>query len=156
MQGKHPKRKKDKYNPYVIYKKEGQAFLSFKDGQGNGHTLEINKGLYEVFNLFELQDIKYLNVLSRHIEHSEVWDSTLNRRALEQPESTEEIVIKKIQKETLHRAICELPQIQKRRLVLYYFENMTYEQIAKLEGCSKVAVKYTIDKAIKNLKKFFV
>ena len=29
---------------------------------------------------------------------------------------------------------------------------LSYEQIAKEEGCSKVAVKYSIDKAVKKLK----
>lgn len=153
MEGRHPKRKRDKYNPYTIYEKDGHAFLSFKDGQGKSHTLEISRELYEAFNLFELEDVKYLNVLSRHIEHSEVCEITLNMRALNQPENVEDIVLKKLQEEALHKAIRRLPEKQKRRLILYYFEELTYEQIAELEGCSKVAVKYMIDKAVKILKK---
>lgn len=153
MEGRHPKRKRDKYNPYTIYEKDGHAFLSFKDGEAKHHTLEISRELYEAFDLFELEDVKYLNVLSRHIEHSEVWESTLNVRTLKQPENVEDIVFKKLQEEELHKAIRRLPEKQKRRLILYYFEEMTYEQIAELEGCSKVAVKYMIDKAVEVLKK---
>jgi RNA polymerase sigma-70 factor (ECF subfamily) len=34
MDGNHPKRRKDKYNPYSIYRNEnGDCFLSFKDGK---------------------------------------------------------------------------------------------------------------------------
>lgn len=33
MDGNHPKRRKDKYNPYTIVEKGGWYFLSFKDGQ---------------------------------------------------------------------------------------------------------------------------
>ena len=54
-----------------------------------------------------------------------------------------------------HRAISELPEIQKRRLILYYFQGLTYEQIAEMEGCTKRAVKFSVDIAVEKLKKFF-
>ena len=153
MEGYHPKRRKDKYNPYNIYENNGHYYISFKDGQGIFHKLEISRPLYDTFNSFELDDLSYLNVWDRHIEQSEVWESTLNTRALHEPEGVEETVLRKIQVKRLHMAVHELPEMQKRRLLLYYFEDLTYEQIAELEGCSKVAVKYMIDKALKNLKK---
>lgn len=153
MEGNHPKRRKDKYNPYKIYEKDGHFFVSFKDGQALCHEFEISRPLYDVFNSYELEDLVYLNVLDRHIEQSEVWENTLNIRALQKPESVEEIVLRKIQIKDLHIAIHTLPEMQKRRLLLYYFEHLTYEQIAEREGCSKVAVKYTIDKALAALKK---
>lgn len=40
-------------------------------------------------------------------------------------------------------------------LVLYFFGEMTYEQIAALEGCTKRAVKFSVDIAIEKLKKDF-
>ena len=55
----------------------------------------------------------------------------------------------------LHRAISELPEIQKRRLILYYFQGLTYEQIAEMESCTKRAVKFSVDIAVEKLKKFF-
>ena len=61
----------------------------------------------------------------------------------------------KIQIENLHSAIKQLPEIQQRRMEMYYFEDMTYEQIAKREMCSKVAIKYSVTRAIENLKKYF-
>ena len=55
MDGNHQKRRKDKDNPYTIYKTEnGQCNLSFKDGQGMSHHLKIDKPLYRLFNQFEL------------------------------------------------------------------------------------------------------
>ena len=33
-------------------------------------NIEIEKVLYDLFNRFELEDISYLNRVSRHIEHS--------------------------------------------------------------------------------------
>lgn len=120
MEGNRPKRRKDKYNPYTICEKDGQYYVSFKDGQGVLHKLEISKVLYDTFDSFELSDLVYLNVVDRHIEQSEVWEATLNVRAVQKPEGIEEVVLKKIQAETLHTAMKKLPEI------LWLFFCLTY------------------------------
>lgn len=153
MTGNHPKRRKDKFNPYNIYELNGKYYISFKDGQGLQHEMEINHTLFQAFDRFELDDLSHLNVVDRHLEQSEVWESTLNARAFHQPESVEGIVFRNIQSEELHKVIQKLTEIQRRRLTMYYFENMTYEQIAKKEGCTKMPVKRSVDAAIENLKK---
>ena len=38
---------------------------------------------------------------------------------------------------------------------IVFFGELSYEQIAKLEGCTKMAVKGSVDIAIRKLKKFF-
>lgn len=153
MEGNHPKRRKDKYNPNTIYEKEGLYYISFKDGQGVLHKFEISKVLYDAFDSFELDDLVHLNVVDRHIEQSEVWEETLNVRAVKKPDSIEEVVLRKIQIEALHTAMKKLPEMQRRRMQLYYFEGMTYEQIAKTEGCTKMPVKRSIEAAVERLKK---
>lgn len=47
--------------------------------------------LYDTFDSFELDDLVYLNVVDRHIEQSEVWEATLNVRAVEKPEGIQYI-----------------------------------------------------------------
>lgn len=155
MDEKHPNRKKDKYNPYTLMIVEGRYYLSFKDGRGVMQNIEIDKVLYELFNRFELEDISYLNRVSRHIEHSELTEVSLNDRAFYKAESLEETVSRSIEYELLHKAISKLPETQRRRLLLYFFGELTYEQIAELEGCTKRAVKFSIDLAIEKLKKSF-
>ena len=66
----------------------------------------------------------YLNVVDRRIEQSEVWEATLNVRAVKKPEGIEEVVLKKIQAETLHTAMKKLPEMQRRRMQMYYFEDI--------------------------------
>ncbi|MBE5956229.1 MAG: sigma-70 family RNA polymerase sigma factor [Lachnospiraceae bacterium] len=150
--GEHPKRRKDKYNPYTIYEKEGRFYISFKDGQGQRNSFEIEKELYAAFNEFELEDLSYLNVWDRHIEQSEVWESTLNERAVEVPESVEETVFRNIQNEKVHNAIEQLPEVQKRRVKMYFFEGMTFEEIAVKENCKHPAVVKSVKAALKKLK----
>ena len=80
MLEKHPNRKKDKYNPYTLTITEGHYYLSFKDGRGKQQNIEIDEILYQTFDRFELEDISHLNRVSRHIEHSELTEETLNDR----------------------------------------------------------------------------
>lgn len=55
--------------------------------------------------------------------------------------------------ETLKDAINKLTDVQKRRIKMYYFEDMTLNQIAQIENCSIISVKESIDTAIKKLQK---
>ncbi|MFD1402086.1 RNA polymerase sigma factor [Robinsoniella peoriensis] len=58
--------------------------------------------------------------------------------------------------EQLHNAISKLPEVQRRRLLLYYFAELTYEQIAEMEGCSVHSIFVAIERAKENLKKFLI
>lgn len=55
----------------------------------------------------------------------------------------------------LHTTIGKLPDIQRRRVLLHYFGGYTYERIAEMEGCTKMAVKFSIDIAVKKLRENF-
>ena len=156
MDGHHPKRRKDKYNPYTIGTTEdGRHWLTFSDGQGNRHHFEISAAVFELLDSFELDDLSYLNEVDRHYEQSELTEASLYDRAVHRPATVEESTLQSMEYAKLHRAISELPEIQKRRLILYYFQGLTYEQIAGIEGCTKRAVKFSLDIAVEKLKKFF-
>ncbi len=122
------------------------------DGTHTEHCLEIEKLLYEAFSQFELDDLSFFNEADRHYERSEQSEASLNRRAARHSETVEDAVFHRLECEALHSAINELPEIQRRRLILYYFGELTYEQIAEMEGCTKRAVKFSVDGAIKKIK----
>ena len=165
MDGKHPnqydkrpKRRKDKDNPYELFSvgngtPEARYFIRFKDGQGVEHSMEIEKSLFDMLDGFELEDLSYLNEVDNHYEHSELTESALHERALAVSPPIDAIVSLKMAREELHRAIQSLPEIQRRRLILYYFGEMTYEQIAEIEKCSYPAARRSVLSAIENLKK---
>lgn len=156
MIGNHPKRRKDKYNPYKICENNGRYYLSFKDGQGMRHNMEIEKKLFDVVNRFELDDLSILNEWDRHIEHFEQTEQSLNRRASYKAESVEEVVLRNIEYEKLHQAITTLTETQQRRLALYFFRGLTYKQIAEMEDCSISSVGGSISAAIENIKKILI
>lgn len=153
MSGEHPKRKKDKYNPYKVYRKDGKAYLKFKDGTGKKQKLEINEELYAVFDCFEREDSRQIDEVRRHIERFDKLDDGLNDEALYRVEGMEETILRKIQREELHYAMMQLPEVQRRRLILYYFKDYNYSAIADVEHCSISGVSKSIREAKKSLKK---
>ncbi|MBQ9685862.1 MAG: sigma-70 family RNA polymerase sigma factor [Oscillospiraceae bacterium] len=154
-----PKRRKDKDNPYVIFIDNAESldvhyYIRFRDGENVEHCLEIKKELFDLLDSFELEDLRHLNAVDNHYEHSELTESTLNKRAFYPPKTIDAIVNFKMECEELHSAIRLLPITQRRRLILYYFGELTHEQIAEMEGCSHQAVEKSIKAALKKLKKF--
>ena len=155
MDEQHPNRKKDKLNPYSLSIENNTYYIAFTDGQGIFHRQEISMELYAAFNSFELNDISQMNVTSRHMEQSELTEEALNHKAANPPEPVEDHVYRRIMYQELHRAIAQLPAVQRRRILLYYFGGYTYEQIAQMENCTKRAVKFSVDTALKNLRENF-
>lgn len=150
---KQPKRRKSKDNPYVIERINGVNFVSFKDVNGVLQIVEVNAEVFEIFNKSELRDISQMHEYERHIEHSEVFENNLYKRSIDKALSVEEEVINKTTFENLKNAINNLPEIQRRRIKKYYFDDMTFEEIAKEENCTKRAVKFSIDIALEKISK---
>lgn len=154
MDGNHPNRKKDKLNPYTLSVENNTYYISFTDGQGSFHKQEIDQDLYSAFDRFELDDISQINEASRHLSEMGMSEESLCHLIADPSESMEDRVYRRIMYQKLHKAIDQLPEIQRRRVLLYYFEGHTYEQIAQMEGCSKRAVKFSVDIALKKLKDY--
>ena len=94
-----------------------------------------------------------MNEVDNHYEHSELTEATLIKRAVVRPENVEAAVLSQMESQQLHIAISRLTEIQRRRLTLYYYGELTHQQIADIEGCAREVVTKSIKKAICNLKK---
>lgn len=152
-----PKRNKSKDNPYTLGFDEDKNIytVEFVDNKKVIHKVEITEKVYQAFDKFELEDISQIHKFRKHIEHSEVYEETLEHRMIEKPITIEEEVEEKILIEDIRNVINSLPDIQKRRLKKYYFEDKTLEEIAAEENCTKVAVKYSIDIALEKISQKF-
>jgi RNA polymerase sigma-70 factor (ECF subfamily) len=154
-----PKRRKDKYNPYKLFSvgkdtDTPKYYISFTDSSGEDIFIEIGKEIFDAFDRFELDDLSYLHKVSRHYEHFELTEESLNQRATKVQESVDEIVTRRIEEEKLHEAISKLPDLQRRRLVLYYFYDMKLKDIAELEGCKYQPIQKSIERAKSKIKEF--
>ena len=122
-------------------------FISFWDGQGVYHDLEVSEHLFIEFRQLERKNRNLQQSDQRHREFSEIWDETLNRRARTIPKSIEEIVELKERMEIVYREVSGLPDKQRRRFILRYEYDMTYTKIGELEGCTGTSIKRCIDSA---------
>lgn len=149
-----PKRRKYKDNPYTLkYIEEKNIYIvSFKDVKGNLQDVEVSKEIYKAFDRFELDDLSELNEYDNHIEHSEIFENNLESRAKDKPISLENEIIEKATFEELKQAINQLPEIQKRRIIKYYFEDKTQQEIANEEMVDIRAIQYSLSIALKKLK----
>ncbi|MBQ3414323.1 MAG: sigma-70 family RNA polymerase sigma factor [Clostridia bacterium] len=150
-----PKRRRYKDNPYtLIYIEEKNTYMvSFKDVRGNLQQIEVSEEIYKTFDKFELQDIKELNEYDRHIEHSEIFENNINARAKDKPTSLEDEVINKTLIDEIKREINNLPAIQRERIKKYFFENKTYEEIARDEGVNKTSIMRAINNGLEKISK---
>ncbi len=150
---KLPKRRKKKDNPYTLLIENSNYYVLFKDGRFILHKIKISKEIFEAFNSFELDDKKIMNEFDRHIEHYELTEESIYKNSSQNELNVEKQVIKKSEYETLKKAINELPIIQRERVKKYFFENKTYDEIAKEECVNKSSIKRAIDNGLENISK---
>lgn len=133
---------------YIIYLTEGRR----------SDKIEISEAIYQVYKNSELRQKSQENIFDRHIEHLDLTELQLQKRAIYKETDLENKVMDKFRNELLFEEIANLPDTQRSRFLLYYEMDYTYDQIAQKEGCSKMAVKYSIDaarkKIIEKIKKF--
>ena len=70
-------------------------------------------------------------------------------------ESVEDTVIRQMEIETLQKAMQSLTPVQRERLHFYFFEGMTYRQIAAKEGVGEKNIRESVNGAVKKIKKYF-
>ena len=126
--------------------------ISFKDGQGESHELEVSEQLFLEFRQMERRNRNLQQWNQRHREFNEVWDETLYRRALRVPKTLDERMIEKERNELLSKAVARLPEIQRRRFLLYYEYDFNFYQIAEMEHCTASAVQKSVSVAREKVK----
>ena len=119
-------------------------FISFKDGQGGYHELEVSEQFFTEFRQMERRNRNLLQSDERHKEFFELSDEALNKRARVTPKGVDELM--------LHRIIAALPEIQRRRFLLYYEYDFNYYDIAAMEHCTAQAVRRSVVLAREKIK----
>lgn len=151
-----PKRRRDKYNPYTIYSVGAETdvphfYVTFTDTTGDKVSTEISKDIFELLNQFELEDLSYLNEIDRHYADLDQTELELDTRSFQSSHLPEDV----FKYDDLYVAINKLPEKQRKRMKLYYFEGLNMEEIARLEGTSFQATSKSIISALTTLKKLF-
>ena len=150
-----PKRRTSPDNPYTIFttgtdSPHPRYYVEFVDGQGVKRHTEVNSDVFEVFDNGELMDIRQMNEVDRHISQSTEENGIFQQ---ESDDSLDDMLINKEMVQVLYHAMKSLGAIQMRRVKMYFYENMTYEEIAAHEGCDFHQVRKSVLSAIKKIRK---
>ena len=106
--------------------------------------------MFNAFDRFELDDISELHKIDKHIDMRELDE---NKNYENDTESIDDYIIRKSTYEELHKAINKLTDTQKRRIKYYYFDDMKFSDIARVEECDESSVRESIYAGIEKLKK---
>lgn len=127
-------------------------FISFKDGTGAFQSLDVSEELYFAFWELERKNRNLQQSDQRHKKFNEAYDEMLNRRAAFKPKSVEKLIMEAELSKLLYKTIDSLPEIQRRRFLLYYEYNYSYYEIAAMENCTAQAVRRSVIIAIEKIK----
>jgi len=130
-------------------------FVSFKDFYGVLQEVEVPTDVYLAFETSLREDDSLERWNRRRVEYAELTEAELYNRALSKPKSVEDEVLDNIRNEKLKQVISELPEIMRRRFILYHDYGLTLKQIGEVEGCSFQVVARSIKSAENKIKKFF-
>lgn len=147
---KRPSRRKFKDNPYRLdsIEKKEIYIINFKDSKGQQHSIQVDKKVFDVFDEAERYENARFYEYAKYNCHTDIKINNIKDKKL-----LEEEIINKFTILELKNAINVLPETQKRRLIKYFFDNKTYEQIAEEEQCTKMAIKFSIDIALEKISK---
>lgn len=128
----------------------------YKDAIGETEYTYVTKEVYEALtetfrkeaHAQEMRDL-------RHMTKEGYTEGETEDLAFDSGESLEDMVIRQMELETLQKAMQSLTEVQRERLHLYFFEGLTYRQIAEKKGVGEKNVRESIAGALKKIKNFF-
>lgn len=142
---------------YTFYEKqidgEKQYYVSFRDGQDKWQEAEVSAEVFEEMQNLMRKERNYIRSDERHLEYLELSEGVQYKRSVNAEINLEEQILSKLRMEELKAAIEALSTIQRRRFLLRYEMDMTYEQIARIEGCTSRAVQHSVEAARKKIQK---
>lgn len=134
---------------------ENKYYISFIDSARKECKLEIEKEIFDIYMKSKKAYIKIKNETSRHIEHLDLSEEQLYNRSISNIESTEDKVIKNMEKQKVNEALKELTDIQLRRMELHIINEITIRDLAKLEKVQKKQIQKSLELSFKKIKNFF-
>lgn len=119
----------------------------------NDIQIEIDDDIFEIIELYRRKEHAYRERIRRNKAYYSLdCNDGIELSAIKKTKTPEVIFFENEIKSILYSAIEKLPKIQAERIILYYFQEMSYEEIAKLQNVHRTAVSKSIAIGLKNLK----
>lgn len=126
-------------------------FVTISTSGCNEVEIEVSREVYELLDEMQREYWRLEKRESRHSWHIE------DMRESDLPHekyvcTPEQAMMCRLESEALRAALMELPEVQRRRFLLHHLECVPVKVIARMEGCSDRAIKYSLALARKNLR----
>lgn len=122
---------------------------------GQALSVEVSVEVYECLDRADHKEENLAHEKRRHWDIREFDEYIVATEGHSYQETPEEQVCRKETRDELLSVLDSCTEAQRRRFLLYALDGLTYERIAWLDGCSKVAVHYSIEAVRKKFQKFF-
>ena len=121
----------------------------------NDYFIDVPDEVVELFKEFDRKEAAYRLRTYRHKAYYSLdRNDGIEHEALFVSLSPHELYERKISMQELHAAISSLPDKQAKRVYAHFILGMSQTDIAKAEGVSKMAVSYSIERALKSMEKY--
>lgn len=119
----------------------------------NNIQIEVDDDIFEILESYRRKDHTYREKVRRNKAYYSLdRNDGIELSAIRKTKTPEVIFFENEIKAILYSAIEKLPKIQAERIILYYFQEMSYEEIAKMQNVHRTAVSKSIAVGLKNLK----
>lgn len=122
---------------------------------GQALSVEVSVDVYEYLDRADHKEENLAHEKRRHWDIREFDEYIIAAESRTYQETPEQYVCRMETQDELMTALSLCTEAQRRRFLLYALDGLSYEQIARLDGCSKVSVYESIAAVRKKLKEFF-
>jgi DNA-directed RNA polymerase specialized sigma subunit, sigma24 homolog len=127
--------------------------IQYKTADGKRICVEVSTAVRDLLEQTDRQIRSQGRKDRRYLDKREYIDGLTDTTIVCPDEDIADLVCRLDSYERLHEAIETLSEVQRRRIMLYYFDDLSYRQIAVPEGVSSASVAESIIGTVKKLKK---
>ena len=129
---------------------EPLSIIKYKTANGSHICVEVSTPEKELLEQSDRQMRSQRRQDRRH--HTEYIEGLSDSTIFLPQESIVDLVIRMDNYQQLYSAIDKLSKVQQRRLMLYYYYDLTYRQIAEIECVTHIAILKSVSQAIQKLR----
>ncbi len=127
--------------------------ITYKLTNGSQICIEVSNEVKELLAQSDRQIRSQRRQDRRHLDYMDFIDDLSDAAMMNPQTDIADFIIRMESHKQLYAAMNQLSEIQRRRLLLHFADNLTYRQIGDLEGINQGTVCRSIKRAIKQLHK---
>ena len=128
--------------------------ITYKTTNGNRVCVEVSTPVKELLEQSDRQIRSQRRQDRRHLDYMDFIDGLTDADMKDSQADAADLVMKMESYRQLYAAISKLSEVQRRRLLLHFMDNLTYRQIAKLEKVDFRTIGRSIERALVQLQKY--